>query len=130
MKDSPNLVSNGTKPLLSSKRRFQVWLYTVSHRQLLLRANPDASSEERIEVLFKGVEWFQLPTVLDGLTVVEDTANAANVSSIPPARDSSRIAFRLEGLNYRGGVVCLAALVNVDRRSYSEPSAFASSLML
>ncbi len=130
MKDKASSASTGTKPLLSSKRRFQVWLYTVSHGQLLLRANPDASSGERIEVLFKGVEWFQIPTMLDGLTVIEDTTNAAiaSVSSLTPANLSSNTAFRLEGLNYRGVVVCAAAFVNIDSRSYSEPSAFANSL--
>jgi hypothetical protein len=131
MKDSRTPASNGTKPLLSSKRRFQVWRYTVSHSQLLLRANPDPSSQERIEVLFKGVDWFQLPSVLDGLTVIEDPGNAAfaSVSTMPPVDPSSR-TFRLEGLNYRGVIVCVGAFVNVDTRSYSDPSAFADSLMM
>ena len=128
MKDS--MASKVTQPLLSSKRRFQVWQYTVSHRQLLLRANPDASTSERIEVLFKGVDWFQLPTTLDGLTVVEDRENSALATvSSSLAGDSSRTAFRIEGTNYHGVVVCAAALVNVDSRSYSEPSGFASSLL-
>jgi hypothetical protein len=55
------------QPLLASDRRFQTWLYTASHSQLLLRSNPPAEGEERIEVLFKGVPWMDLPTRLDGL---------------------------------------------------------------
>ena len=125
MKDS---ASKGTQPLLSSKRRFQVWHYAVTHRQLLLRANPDASSSERIEVLFKGVDWFQLPTTLDGLTVVEDRENPAiSTVSSPSEGGISRTAFRVDGSNYQGVVVCASAFVNIDSRSYSEPSGFASS---
>jgi hypothetical protein len=125
--------TSGPKALLSSERHFQIWQYTVSHSQLLLRANPDRASRKRVEVLFKGVEWLQLPTVLEGLTVVEDPTNAAiaTVTSMMPGNSApKKTAFRLEGANYRGLVVCAAAFVNVDSRSYSEPSGFANSLLL
>ena len=58
-----------TERLFESRRQFQLWRYVVSHGQLLLRSNPSSRHKSRIEVLFKGVEWLNLPTTLNGLAI-------------------------------------------------------------
>ena len=107
--------------IIDSPRTFQVWLYTVSHAQLLLRANPTPEDGERIEVLFKGVHAMSLNTLLDGLTITE-TPDA------PPAAGGPRRTFRLETAGARGTVVADAVFVHRDREPYHAASAFAHSL--
>jgi hypothetical protein len=36
-------------------RRYQVWTYSVSHQQLLLRSTPQDADQTQIDILFKGV---------------------------------------------------------------------------
>lgn len=116
-------------PLFESTRRFQVWLYSVSHAQLLLRANPRHGGDERIEVLFKAVRWMGIPTVLDGLTIREvERAEVAGELPLSGAADERiRPEYRfyvLEGAGYRGVVVALAAFVHTDTLADHEPSGF------
>ena len=44
-----------TGSLFVSDRFFQIWRYTVSHRQLLLRSTKSDVAHTRIEILFKDV---------------------------------------------------------------------------
>ena len=127
------------QPVFQSTRRFQVWLYTVSHAQLLLRANPRFEGDERIEVLFKAVHWMSIPTVLHGLTIQEldpDSARAllANFGDAP-FHDGERQGtthvlvtgdrvFSVRGDGYEGVVVALAAYVHRDNLSDCAPSGF------
>jgi hypothetical protein len=59
----------------SSGRRFRVWDYNVSHNQLLLRSpiSPDGDTHN-IDVIFWGVEYLEITTVLHALTMVPPTA--------------------------------------------------------
>jgi hypothetical protein len=66
------------RPLVDREERiFQVWAYTVSHGQLLLRSTKTETFPTRVEVLFKDVKALQLPTLLDGLVVTEADAESA-----------------------------------------------------
>ena len=107
-------------PILNSPRTFQVWLYTVSHAQLLLRANPTAEDGERIEVLFKAVESISLCTRLDGLRITEEVVDAS--------ANGARRVFRLESGDASGRIIAGAVFLHRDRESYHAPSGFAESL--
>src|SRR5215212_7258145 len=108
--------------IIESPRTFQVWLYTVSHAQLLLRANPAPGDGERIEVLFKDVHSMSLDTLLRGLTIREEPGGGG-----PSGRGGLR-TFVVESADSRGRVVAGAAFVHRDRESYDAPSGFAHSL--
>ena len=55
--------------VVSSDRLFQVWRYTVSHHQLLLRSNKTDGDGTRLEVLFKDVSFMAVPSLMRGLEV-------------------------------------------------------------
>ena len=57
-----------SEAIVSFPRRFQIWLYSVSHGQLLLRSNRSGEFSTRIDVLFKNVAAIELPTAFDGLS--------------------------------------------------------------
>lgn len=96
-----------TEPLNSfdSDRHFQLWRYTVSHSQLVLRATRDEAHPTRVEVLFKGVDSVDLPTSFDGLHVT---------------RHGTR--FVAEGSGWNGTIAALAMFAVEDEREYYEPS--------
>jgi hypothetical protein len=52
--------------------RFQIWSYTVSHGQLLLRSTRSPERATQIDVLFKNVSALSLSTTFDGLEVFDD----------------------------------------------------------
>ena len=119
--------------LLISPRRFELWRYAVSHGQLLLRANPDDTSPERVEVLFKDVVWLVLPVWLDGLTLSETgpallAEFGAGAAAAVRLRSDRRV-YLLEGTGYRGAVVAGAAYVHADREAYHAPSHFADGVL-
>jgi hypothetical protein len=114
---------------LSYERDFQIWLYTVSHGQLLLRSNRSAERGTRVDILFKGVDAIQLPTVLQGLTMAKTPRPEALEISKKLGirlRDSADV-FVLRGAHYVGFVIAGAAFVHEDEGQHYDPSYFASS---
>ena len=63
-------------------RKFQLWGYTVSMGQLLLRSPKAEGQPTRVDVLFQGVVAIDLPTTLNGLTVEATTADAPRGSRV------------------------------------------------
>ena len=55
--------------VFSSDRPFRVWGYHVSHDQLLLRSPKIKGYKENIDIVFIGVIYLQLFTMLSGLTI-------------------------------------------------------------
>lgn len=116
--------------VVRSERRFELWLYTASHSQLLIRSRYDPASTERIEVLFKGVEWMALPSDLSGLAVTQLSAAAGSAllteMGAPIARSqySDGHVYLLEAEGSRGTVVAAAAFVHRDHLPPDEPSGF------
>ena len=109
------------KPIFSSDRFFEVWHYTVSHRQLLTRSNKDNSSPTRLEVLFKDVAFMGVPTIMKGMVISECHA----VSELPADLDTSRISkpwYRIEADGILGYVAAGAMVSNEDDLGYEEPS--------
>jgi hypothetical protein len=95
----------------TSTRRFQMWLYAVSHGQLMLRSVKAEGEPRRVDILFKNVRSLNLPTTAEGLTI-------------------SRIddGFVMGGVNWTGHIEADACFVAEDEGEYFEPSPFADSL--
>ncbi|VTR99020.1 hypothetical protein [Tuwongella immobilis] len=50
-----------------SERSFKLWNYNVSHKQLLLRSPQSEDCPDNIDVIFWGVEFIQIPSLLVGI---------------------------------------------------------------
>src|SRR5215472_14871400 len=103
------LLGNDTmsEAIIGFHRKFEVWLYSVSHGQLLLRSNRSEKFSTRIDVLFKDVAAMALPTVFDGLSVAEavtDEARNLNIQ-LGALRISNRKVFVIWGPTFKGYVV-------------------------
>jgi hypothetical protein len=93
--------------IINSERMFQIWKYTVGHSQLLLRSTKSPTSPTRIDVLFKGVTQFHLPTSFAGLSLAEGTD--AEVRQLCILRESPRFGkdvkvFTVKGSDFLGYV--------------------------
>ncbi|WP_350281342.1 hypothetical protein [Kribbella sp. HUAS MG21] len=111
--------------LFSSDRQFEVWVYTVSHSQLLLRARADDEHTTTLDVLFKPVDAVRLRMSYDGLTVrCADQTERTEVlleQQIPEPGQGVRV-LKLDG----GYVVCGALGWLEDDRDGRAPSDLAS----
>jgi hypothetical protein len=110
--------------VLSYKRRFQVWTYTVSHGQLLLRSTKDAENRTQVDVLFKNVLSVNLPTLLDDLCVeLADEEGATGVTAQLGAwKLFDEKMFLVWGRNFRGYVVAGIVVSSEDDQEHHEPS--------
>lgn len=115
--------------IIGSDRMFQVWKYTVGHRQLLLRSTKSPDYPTRIDVFFKGVAEFHLPTQLQGLFVTETSPNDVHRCSIDQAHPfaSNMKAYAVKGANVMGYVVARAVFTHEDDLEYDDPSFFSKN---
>jgi|RhiMetdeSRZDD1v2_1073273.scaffolds.fasta_scaffold446950_2 hypothetical protein len=116
---------------ISFQREFQIWIYTVGHAQLLLRSNRSSERGTRVDVLFKGVEGIQLPTILQGLILTKaprPEAYAISKKIVVRLRDDQNV-FVCRGSNYVGFVIAGVAFAHEDEGYHSDPSYFANSFM-
>lgn len=90
------------QPIISFSRKFQVWSYSVSHAQLLIRSTKDEQHPTQVDVLFKNVSGVLLPTLFDGLTVTE--ATCPEFEGLRETLSKSAKVFRLEGDNWHGAL--------------------------
>jgi len=113
--------------LAEFNRRFAVWSYTVSHKQLLLRSTKDHAHETRIDLLFKNVLYLALPTLIHDLTVSEaDAATSSRIvagvaSDSPRSLDDKRV-YVLRGRGPEGYVVASTVVHAEDTEDYLAPS--------
>lgn len=109
-------------PIFASNRLFEVWRYTVSHRQLLVRSNRGSLLETRLEVLFKDVAFMAILPVMKGMTITElDPA----IDELPLSVMSIGIRrpwYRIESEGVVGYVAAGAILTNEDGLGYDGPS--------
>ncbi len=115
--------------IIGSDRQFQIWKYTVGHRQLLLRSVKSADSPTRVDVLFKGVSQFQLPTVLKGLFVAEGAGDeVGELFSLrrSEAEKKDLKTFAVRGTDFKGYVVALLVFTREDQGEYYDPGPFPS----
>lgn len=107
------LAEMGDEFTFVSPRKFSVWVYTVSHSQLLLRSTKQyANAATRVDVLFKGVDAMDVPTLMHGLTVNLVGANS----------------FALSGDGWAGSVKALGCWAAEDEGEYFDESPFSHSL--
>jgi hypothetical protein len=102
------------------QRPFQIWLYSVTHSQLLLRSNRSNEQTTRVDILFKDIAAMELPTVFDGLSAA--TASEAETFGLDiqlgskPIQD--RNVFVVRGSNFVGYVVAGAVFWHEDEGQY------------
>jgi hypothetical protein len=107
------------KELFKYEGRFQLWSYTVSHGQLLLRSTPSAARATQIDVLFKGVSAISLSTNLDGLEVLHD--EGATLPTTAEPQGGTKL-FIVRGLEEEGYVVAGAVFHIEGLGSYWDSS--------
>lgn len=109
-------------------RKFQVWGYTVSHAQLLLRSVQESGTPRRVDVLFKGVEYVSLTTSFDASQIEEagtsDMARFDSAAGELLARMPGRSPYLLSGPSGERLVVAAAVFVHEDELDYFDRSAF------
>ena len=90
----------------SSSRSFQMWAFTTSHAQLLLRSPKAEGEPTRIDVLFKNVHRLNLPSCMEGLTI---------------EKAGDRL-YRLGGSGWSGEVDAGLVAVAEDTLDFMDPS--------
>lgn len=113
-------IQPATLPIRYPGRRFQLWAYTVSHRQLLLRSNKSEGGERRCEILFKNVVRLDLPTLLDGVEVEVAAGPDVPPSVLEVGADdgSERTVYRVRARGFLGYVVAGAVACAEDDGEY------------
>ncbi len=75
--------------MYESQRTFKVWDYNVSHKQLLLRSPLTNGEINNIDIVFWGVEFISIPTIMDGLVLRKLTMVEVKDHPITRIRTSS-----------------------------------------
>lgn len=111
------------EPVFKSDRMFEVWRYSVSHRQLLLRSNKENRWGTRIELLFKNVQFMAVPPLfMSGLEICQC---AADESALPDHLRKFPVKvpwYRLTGASVEGYVAAGAFFTHEDELDYCDPS--------
>jgi hypothetical protein len=116
-------VSNDVDVVYESPRTFQMWRYTVSHSQLLLRSTKEDGGSTRIEILFKNVKAMKVVPLYEGITISEapDGERRRIVEELP-FRDSAPQVWIVKSPSFRGYVAAGAIVTHEDEREYDESS--------
>jgi hypothetical protein len=113
--------------VFSFQGRFQLWSFTVSHSQILIRSVKSEKRQTRIDVLFKDVSSLSLPTILDDFSIVE-IDNPPDTHEISKSIYFDRKSYRVLFEGGEGIIVAGAMGWHEDNGEYFDPSFFASSL--
>ena len=109
--------------LIAFDRRFQVWSYTVSHKQLLLRSTKTETAATRIDVLFKNVARINLPTLVDQLVIAalerEEYPEGLNVGAQTMLE---RNVYSVCGRDWDGYIVAGTVVWAEDDHDFHHPS--------
>ncbi len=120
-------MENPETKALRFDRDFQIWKYDVGHSQLLLRSVKGDRHKTRVDVLFKGVQFVQLPTHFSGLRsseMTEDEFKTLNLSTGSASANENRY-FRLEGKGWKGVVIALGMFwLEEDAEYYDKSNLF------
>lgn len=113
--------------IINSERFFELWSYSVSHHELLLRSTKSTEFPTRIDVFFKGVEEIHVPTASNGLSIAEiSSADVQKLSTLRSASYGKHVrVFAVQGEGFTGYVAALIALWHEDKGEYYDPSFFA-----
>ncbi len=95
------------KSIVRFDRKFQIWLYSASHGQLLLRSTKDETHATQVDVLFKGTALIHIPVFFSGLTISEISESEFRSlklsTGLYPIGD--RKCLKLEGDDWEGVIV-------------------------
>jgi hypothetical protein len=122
--DHPKPVRTMIQPIVSFSRKFQVWSYSVSHAQLLIRSTKNSQYPTQVDVLFKNVNGVLLPTFFDGLTITE--AACSEFEGFRETLPKSSKCFKLEGTNWHGAVAAGVVVWNESEAEYYDESTLLS----
>lgn len=120
-----------TAQLVNFQRTFQIWLYSASHTQLLLRSTKSKELPTRVDVLFKDVAALALPTLFDGLSISEATADEARNLNMPLGNKEidGRKVLLVRGSNFLGYVVAGYLYWHEDEGDHFDESRFQESFL-
>jgi hypothetical protein len=113
--------------IVSFRRRFQLWEYSVGHGQLILRSTKSSDVTTTIDVLFKNVAVLHLSAIMEGLSVSEATEEDRQrmCSRVELSELEGRKIFIVSASRFIGYVIAGAVAWHEDSREYHEPSYFA-----
>jgi hypothetical protein len=117
--------------IIRFERRFKIWLYTVSHGQLLLRSTKDQQYGTQIDVLFKNVAAISMPVLFDGLSICEvDKGRVRSLnSSVGALSYDGRKSFLLSGPSWEGFVIAGALVWHEEDAEHSSESKLLARLV-
>jgi len=104
-------------------RKFQIWRYVVSHRQLLLRSPKSESASTRVDVLFKDVSFMCLSADLSGLSIQEADVELRETLQTIPTISKCHMLLILQAAPILQYVVAAAYISSEDDKEYYDPSA-------
>jgi hypothetical protein len=120
------------KSIVTFDREFQIWNYTTSHGQLLLRSPKAAGRPTRVDVLFSDVRAIELRASLPTLAIEEVEPNDVAERATKPSdtMESGHKIFLLKCSDWIGCVVAGAVHWHEDQAEYGQPSALLSGTRL
>lgn len=114
-----------TDELVRFERRFQIWLYTVGHRQLLIRSTKSAEWPSRVDVLFKDVRGMAIVPQIDSIRLerlgIDDAVSAAASLGITDIDEANVYLLAREPRLF---VVAGVVVWHEDAGEYYDPSHF------
>ena len=113
-----------------SDRRFELWRYTVSHSQLLLRSNKTNELSTRVEILFKGVDAVNLCSLLNGISIGPCPAGSPEHALVGNVDLRYRGLYRVSTNGFNGYVVAAAIFVAEDDLDYNGPSTLLTDFLI
>jgi hypothetical protein len=107
--------------MYKSQRFFQLWQYTTSHNQLLLRSNKRDEYSTRIDILFKDVSVIVLQPFLEGLQV--ELCDSLELPRNFNFKVGPRNLYKVVSVDTSGYIAAASMAVHEDEGEYFTPSA-------
>jgi hypothetical protein len=84
---------------LDSDRRFRLWDYNISHKQMLLRSPKSPDADANVDIVMWGVEYVDLATSLDGVRMASASCEELKrvEQALGKALDSSQVFCFISG---------------------------------
>ncbi len=113
-------------------RRFDLYLYWISHGLLLLRSGSSNAHQTRIDLLFRDVAWMSIPAWMNGIDIEECTFDAAAVALPTGIYTESKLrsTFRIRTEGCVFYVVCAEIHIAEDHGDYFGPSVLLPDLVI
>ena len=108
--------------IFNSERLFEVWQYSVSHRQLLLRSNKSNLAPTRIEVLFKDIAFMMIVPTLKGLAITACEPGKENLPAYLNIAGAKKGLYRIDAEGFVGYVIAGSVITGEDELEYYQPS--------